>query len=186
MATQGTSQKTKPAGTGFSNGLYIKLANGSYQPIANALGGGIYTANSVVNAPGLHIVGGSASPLVTNTNKFVARDNGVYGVTVAAAATFPVLNGGNLATANTRVYTFFDSVNATTGANTLSVVAGADFASTRQPATTDFVFGDTTQAIVGYLIVTNASGANFVPGTTNLDATGITATFIDGNQMSVL
>lgn len=36
-----------------------------------------------------------------------------------------------------------------------------------------------SNACMGYVTVTNASGANFVPGTTLLDASGITATFTD-------
>lgn len=176
----GTSQKNKPAGTGYSNGLYIKKADGTYVPIVDANGGGYYSANSVLNAPSLKIVGGSASPLITNNALFRSKDNGILSTSVAANSTFPVLNGGNLATANTRVYTVLSSVNATTGAQTLSVVSGADFLTARGPVLlTDINLGDNTTAIVGFIIVANASGSNFVPGTTNLDASNVTTTFID-------
>jgi len=45
----------------------------------------------------------------------------------------------------------------------------------RPARTTDFNLGDGSLAIVGYLYIKNESSAVFIPGTTVLNASGITA-----------
>lgn len=195
MATQGPTQKTQPAGTGHQNGIYIKLADGSYQAVIDKNGNLVFSANCVTSAPGLEIAGGSGSALVSNTGTIKSRVSQTFGVPIAPNATFPVLAGGNLAfdngtvpdtTKSCRMYTFFLSVNTATGATTLSVQNGADFPKNRPATVSDVVLGDTTTAIVGYLYVKNESAAVFVPGTTHLDASGITASFSDAFGYNVL
>lgn len=140
-----------------------------------------------VNTAGLRIAGGSGSANADTSVGFSVVDNNVAGVPVAAATVLPVLNGGNLAfdngtvpvtTLSCRMYTFLASVNATTGATTLSVVHGNDFPKHRPMIPSiDINYGDGITAIVGYLYVKNESSAVFIPGTTHLDASGITAKF---------
>lgn len=194
-AQQGPAQTTQPAGTGFPSGIFIKLANGTYQPVIDASGNLVYSANCVTSAPGLEIAGGSGSALVSNTGTIKSRVKNTFGVPIAPNATFPILAGGNLAfdngtvpatTASCRMYTFFLDVNPATGATTLSVSNGVDFPKNRPATPNDVVLGDTTKAIVGYLYVKNESGAVFIPGTTHLDASGITASFSDAFGYNVL
>lgn len=152
----------------------------------------------VLQAPGLEIAGGSGSALVSNANAFALRqrvlsafgveNNAVFSSPVSANATFPVLGGGNLAfdngtvpqtTNSCRVYTFIGHVNTITSLVTIIAIEGADFPKHRPSYATDSNLGDGTGAIIGYLYVKNESSAVFIPGTTHLDASGITAIFTD-------
>lgn len=158
---------------------------------------GFYFRNAITNAPGLEIHGAS-SPLVKSANTFGVRVGNILGVPVtttdmpslATALNPNGVNPGNLAfddgtvpatTLSCRMYTFLVAVNKTTGATTLSVVCGFDFPKNR-PANvlTDVNLGDGTRAIIGYLYVKNETSSAFVPGTTDLDAAGITTTYGDG------
>lgn len=159
---------------------------------------GAYFHNAVLNAPGLAIsAGGSAT--VHSANTFGVRTQNTLGVPVTTT-NMPNLNtalrpdgvtvAGNLAfdngtvpdtTLSCRMYTFLAQVNTTTGAVTLSVVAGNDFPKNRPVnVTTDVNLGDGTRAVVGYLYVKNESAAVFIPGTTPLDTALITTSYGDG------
>lgn len=154
--------------------------------------------NCVLQAPGLEIAGGSGSALVSNANAFALRqhiaaaqgiqDNAFFSAPVSANATFPVLGGGNLAfdngtvpqtTNSCRVYTFIGKVNSQTAVTTITAVEGADFPKYRPSYATDSNLGDGSGAIIGFLYVKNESNAVFIPGTTHLDASGITTHFTD-------
>jgi len=187
------AQTAQPSGTGSTGGFYVKNADGTYAPIAdsfgNLLGGSIaYVANCVTSAPGLEVDPAAPHPLtVENANTFFIRQGalGTRSISYLVASTvFPTLTGGDLAfdngsqpvtTPSCRIYTFFASVDPVTAAVTLSVLYGADFPKHRPARTTDFNLGDGTKAIVGYLYVKNESSAVFIPGTTTLNASGITA-----------
>lgn len=148
-------------------------------------------SNAVLQAPGLQIHGGSASPLAQAANAFDVRNGAILGVQVAATTDMPSLATavnsasvavGNLLSNMCRIYTFLASVNPTTGVVTLSVVAGNDFTKSR-PANvyTDVYIGDGSKSVIGYLYVKNeiAASAPFIPNTTNLDASGVTSHFND-------
>lgn len=158
---------------------------------------GAYFRNAITSAPGLTISAGS-SPTVKSANTFGVRAGNILGVPVTTTnmpnlntATYPDGTAvGNLAfdngtvpqtTPSCRMYTFLCTVNVTTGATTLSVVAGFDFPKIRPVnVTTDVNLGTlSTTAIVGYLYVKNESAAVFIPGTTALDASGITTYYGD-------
>lgn len=166
--------------------------------VPTAYPNGIYTPfNGLTSVPGLEIVGISGSALVNNAELFtlIQGDSASY---VPQHSTFPVLSGGNLAfdngsqpvtTPSCRMYTFLATVNYATSAVTLSVVNGADF-SKHAPMhpSINISYGIAPQSsicVVGYLYVKNESNAVFIPGTTHLDATGITATFTDGYGYSI-
>ena len=170
---------------GTNAGIYQNY--GSTAVPAWALQSAVLNNNAVLQAPGLEKVSGTPA-LVTNANQFYVRANGYFSAAVAALTTFPVLAGGNLAfdngtvpqtTLSCRVYTFIAKVSATTGAVTLSVVNGPDFTKYAPATQAETNIGDGTGAIVGFLYVKNESSAAFVPGTTSLSTSGITATFTD-------
>lgn len=158
---------------------------------------GFYFRNAVTNAPGLEIHGAS-SPTVKSANTFGVRVGNILGVPVTTTDMPSLVTAvrpdgtvaGNLAfddgtvpatTLSCRMYTFLVAVSATTGATTLSVVCGYDFPKNRPVnVLTDVSLGDGTKAIVGYLYVKNESSAVFIPGTTDLDASGITTSYGDG------
>ena len=145
--------------------------------------------NCVTSAPGLEIA--TASHLtVENANTFFVRQGSSSSQMaisyVAASTVFPALTGPHLAfdngtvpepTNSCRCYTFFATVSPTApGTVTITVGYGQDFPKTRPAYASDFYLGDGTKAIIGYLYVKNESSAAFVPGTTALNTSGITAT----------
>lgn len=148
--------------------------------------------NGLTKAPGLEIVGGSGSALVNNANFFTLIYNDTASF-VLAHATFPVLGGGNLAfdngtvppsTLSCRMYTFLATVehDGPDATVTITVVNGSDFIKGRKMhPSSDITYGSTQTAVcpLGYLYVKNESNAVFIPGTTHLDASGITALFTD-------
>lgn len=158
---------------------------------------GFYFRNAVLNAPGLEIHGAS-SPLVKSANTFGVRSSDTLGVPVTttdmpslATATQPDgTTVGNLAfdngtvpptTNSCQMFTFLCAVNPLTGTTTLSVVAGFAFPKNRPVnVTTDVNLGDGTKAIIGYLYVKNETAAVFIPGTTDLDVSGLTTLYGDG------
>lgn len=148
-----------------------------------------FVSNCVTSAPGLEVAT-SAHLTVENANTFFIRQ-GVKGARyinyLAASTVFPTLTGANLAfdngtvpkTVNScRIYTFFAQIvngNTDSPSVVLSVAQGADFPKHRNAKTTDFNLGNGSLAIVGFLYVKNESNAIFIPGTTALNASGITA-----------
>ena len=83
------------------------------------------------------------------------------------------LTGANLATGYSRKYLLLvDAADAFTVQASDDKASAADCRFSSRPAD--------GKCILGILTVTNASGADFVPGTTLLGAAGITATYIDG------
>lgn len=154
------------------------------------------SVNCVTSAPGL-AVDSAAHLTVKNANAFHIRQ-GLTADKIAlsgiAATVFSALTGPNLAfdnggqpvtTPSCRMYTFFASVDPISSAVTLSVAHGNDFPKHRPAYITDVNVGDGTLAIVGYLYVKNESSAVFIPGTTLLNASGITATPADQFGYSV-
>jgi hypothetical protein len=146
--------------------------------------------NCCMTAPGLRIAGGAASEDVDNANTFSVRNNGYFSAPKTTTAI--ALTGPNLAfddgtvpatTGSCRFYTILATVSTTTGGITFSVVYGDDFTK-HAPATENYLnFGplglNSAPTIVGFVYVKNESTAVFIPGTTHLDAAGITARFID-------
>lgn len=157
---------------------------------------GAYFRNCILNAPGLAIHGAS-SPTVKSVNTFGVRAHNILGVPVtttdmpslATALNLSGLNPGNLAfdngtvpqtTNSCRMYTFLCDVNTTTGATTLSVVCGSDFTKYQAVNVLNNVnLSSGTLAIVGYVYIKNESSAVFIPGTTDLDAAGLTVSYGD-------
>lgn len=144
-------------------------------------------ANCCLTSPGLRIAGGSASPLAQAANPFGVRTNGAFPPATSSNTNMPALNGGNLAfdngtvpptTPSCRCYTFIQLADPVALTVSYLTIHGNDFPKNRwMNENTDINFGLGNGTILGFLYIKNESNAVFIPGTTNLDATGITATF---------
>lgn len=123
--------------------------------------------NCCTTSAGLVIGSGSkVKAKVANTINYVI-DGVLYQKTTAEIA----LGGANQATATACIYLI--SVNAS---GTLACTQGDPVASTATPVIPDL---PADSAPVGYVKVVNATGSNFQPGTTELDASGLTVTYVN-------
>lgn len=116
----------------------------------------------------------------------------VNGVVLSLAATDPLftLTGGNLAAGYVRRYLLlWDGAGLTVGTNTHVQQCVADVAIGSSAATAlaacRFQQPPAAQAVVGILSITNTTNA-FVPATTLLGATGVTAAYVDGPDLSLM
>ncbi len=148
-----------------------------------------YIKNCVMNAPGLAIKA-AESPLIKVGNTIRVKAEGFISLLKTTSdcpslATSLGVNGAasaNLSTGYYRIYTLLAAVNATTGLITYTWVHSndIDYNTMGQTAWVNKGnSGDKNKAIIGFALVFNNSGSDFVPGTTALDATGITLQCID-------
>jgi hypothetical protein len=149
-----------------------------------------YEISGCLSAPGLAI-GSGGKTTFKYANTVVAMVKGLLAdaVTTADAPALTTAKNsvdsvpGDLAIDYERAYTLLASINETTGALTFSLAASEDFAEGHVWKQTDFNFGnsknnDSHKAVIGVVIIANTTNA-FVPGTTALDATGVTVRYID-------
>lgn len=148
-----------------------------------------YIKNCVMNAPGLAIKA-EGSPLIKVGNTIRVKAEGVISLLKTTSdcpslSTSLGVNGvasSNLPTRYYRIYTLLAAVNPTTGVITYSWVHSNNI-DYNTMGRTDWVnkgnAGDKDKAIIGFALVFNNSGSDFVPGTTALDADGITLQCID-------
>lgn len=152
-----------------------------------------YQENCVMADPGLAIsAGGSALFKYANTIRM--KQDGVLSddVTTADAPALSDAVGpqnavtSNLADDYCRWYTLLGDVSKSAGTVTFSLVHGDDFAYDGTPPSLKYINhgndDDGGKVEVGYVLVVNRTGADFVPGTTALDdATedNITCTYIN-------
>lgn len=131
----------------------------------------------LLNSPVLAIKAAS-STVVKASAAFIANINGV--LVRKAANTDMAALAGTLATAKSAAWPFYiDATGAlTTGAKTADA---ADHASAVAliPATPDGL------ALIGILVLDNATGSNFVGGTTALDTASLTATYYNTNGVNL-
>ena len=156
-----------------------------------------YAENVCMAAPGLAIKA-TTSAIVKYANTFSFKANGRYSGSITTAdcpslalATEqqPYPSGtaavaGNLADGYYRIYTLVGTlaVTGTSGVTaTFSWIASSDVLSSGDLYNIGNVaFPDkANQAAIGFVIVKNASGADFIPNSTKLDASNITTTYID-------
>lgn len=155
-----------------------------------------YELNGCISAPGLAI-GSGGKTTFKYANTFQVKANGIISasVTTADAPALTTAKASNGTTPTTlaidycRVYTLLASINATTGAVTFSLAVGADFTEARATKMSDVNFGnaadnDSHKAVVGFIEIRNTTNV-FTPGTTALDATGVTTRYFD-NVVSLL
>lgn len=124
--------------------------------------------NYVANSAGLAIKAGS-SALAKSVNTILCWLNGV--LISKAAADMAALNGANVVTTNKNIYVF--CINAAGTLTTLAGTAAATVAAIVPPAIPNNV------AVVGWILVDNATGSDFVPGTTALDVGSLTVTYVN-------
>jgi len=149
-----------------------------------------YNVNGCLKAPGLTIGSGGKTTFAYG-NAFRVIANGYISDDVTAAdapalTTAKDKNGdtpGNLAIDYERAYTLLASVNKDTGAATFSLAASDDFAENHVWKIDDINWGnsannDSHKVVVGFCIISNTTNA-FVPGTTALDAAGVTVRYYD-------
>lgn len=148
-----------------------------------------YIENCVLNAPGLAISAGG-SPLVKVSNTIRVKANGLISLvkTTSDCPSLALSKGPNgvpstdLLTNFYRIYTLLAEINTVSGAISYSWVHSADIDSMTLSKTSYINqgnAGDEKKVIVGHAVVFNVSGANLVPGTTVLDASGILLECID-------
>ncbi len=149
-----------------------------------------YNVNGCLCAPGLAIgSGGKTTFSYGNTFRVISSGYISDDVTTAdaPALTAAVLSDGttpgDLAIDKVRVYTLLASVNKTTGAVTFSLACSADYDEGHVWKQDEINWGNSVnndghKAVVGFIEITNTTNA-FVPGTTALDATGVTVRYFD-------
>jgi len=146
--------------------------------------------NGAIKAPGLAI-GSGGKTTFSYANTFRVKANGLISddVTTADAPALTAAEDkdgdtpGELAIDYERAYTLLASVNVSTGAVTFSLAASEDFAEGHVWNVNDINWGnsvdnDSHKAVVGFIIIANTTNA-FVPGTTALDAAGVTVRYFD-------
>jgi hypothetical protein len=123
----------------------------------------------MLTSAGLAIVTGS-SPTARAVNAFVAIVDGTY-VRKAAATAMSALVG-TLPTANSALWAFYIDA-----AGTITTSAKSANAATHAAALALLPAVPANQTMIGFIIVDNATGSNFVGGTTALDAASVTTTY---------
>ena len=149
-----------------------------------------FEENRPLAAPGLAVGGGSKYTFKYG-NSVSCKANGIVS-TVTTTADAPALTTAKNKSGTTpttlaidycRVYTLLSAVNADTGAQTFTLVVGEDFPETRPMKMSDINFGnsadnDAKKAVVGWIYIFNTTNV-FTPGSTALDASGVTTRYFD-------
>lgn len=125
-------------------------------------------ANMVFNSAGLAIkTGGSA--LAKSVNTIFAIVDGV--LVKKAAADMAALSGSNVPDGSKNVYVFTVQVDGTL--KTYPGTAATTVGGITWPTILD------GEAVIGFAVVENGTGSNFVPGTTALDAASLTVSYVN-------
>jgi hypothetical protein len=124
--------------------------------------------NHIFNTGGLAIKAGSSALAKTvNTVYFIA--DGV--LASKAAADMAALSGSNVANGSKNVYVF--TVNASGTLATRAGTAATTLGGITWPTVPD------GEVVIGFIIVENGTGSDFVPGTTALDVGSLTVTYVN-------
>lgn len=144
-----------------------------------------YINNIARNAGGL-VIKTSSSAIAKTVNTVVVFINGVFNKKTAWDVSLTnytyISNNGALATS---AFTIADGYTTpatvyTDGTN-FAIWVGATTANTSNVSDADFDRSLTAKwyAIIGYIVIKNATGATFTGGTTALDTANLTVTYID-------
>jgi hypothetical protein len=163
-----------------------------------------YIENVPLLDPRLGIAGGGGSPDAHNVRHFYFKQNSELSGRISGwvgalwqlggAKGFGGVASSDLADGYTRVYTLLASLDST-GTPVYSAVFGNDLltgdiinwakdinlGNAVTDPTTNITDDDSKKAVIGYIIIDNGQGGGtpFVPGTTDLDAGGVNAEFIN-------
>jgi hypothetical protein len=155
-----------------------------------------YELNGCISAPGLAIGGGSKYTFKYG-NSVIVKANG-YISDVVTTADAPALTTAkkqdgttptDLAIDYWRIYTLLASVNILTGAITFSIAVSDDYPEDTVPEMKHVNWGnsgtnDSHKAVVGFVLINTTTNV-FTPGSTALDASGVTVRYFD-NVVSLL
>jgi len=137
----------------------------------------IYLQNQFVITPATLVIKAGGGTVPKSSSAFTAMAGGMR-QTKSADTDMSVL-AGTLATAKAALWAFYiDSAGTITTSTKTADAANAAAALALKPAI------PANKVELGYIIVANASGENFVGGTTALDATGITTTYVSNDGVS--
>ena len=150
----------------------------------------IQQENGCIKAPGLAI-GSGGKTTFSFANNLRIKANGMISddltATDAPALTTAEDKDGDtpttLAIDYERAYTLLATVNTSTGVVTLTLAVSEDFAEGHIWQLSDLNWGnsvdnDSHKAVVGFIIIANTTNV-FTPGTTALDAAGVTVRYLD-------
>lgn len=126
--------------------------------------------NACMTKAGLAIHG-SASALAKSVNPIAAL---VAGVPIRKVASDMPALAGTLATAKSAAWAFYID-----GTATLSTSAKTADAASHDAALKLLAAPPAGKALIGFLVIDNATGSNFVGGTTALDTGSLTVTYYD-------
>lgn len=123
------------------------------------------------------VIKAGGSPTVKAANAFSVIAAGV--VQTKTAATDMAALVGTLATAKAALWAFYiDSAGTLTSSTKTADAANANAALALKPAV------PSGKVEIGYIIVANATGSNFVGGTTALDAANVTTTYVSNAPLT--
>lgn len=131
--------------------------------------------NVLLANPTLAIKTGSSALAKYSAFSYLA--NGVFKTVAAADA--PALSGAVLATAYTRVAILYITAWGTLAWDYSDDVANTADLDLNKIVTQKRSLRGTEGVLVGYVIIKNATGSNFTPGTTALDTASLTVTYIN-------
>lgn len=125
---------------------------------------------AVLTKAGL-VIKTASSPIVKSASPVLACINGVY---IRKAASDMAALSGTLATAKSAAWAFYIDAN-----GTLSASAKTADSANHDAALALVPLPPVDVAQIGIVVIDNATGANFVGGTTALDTASLTVTYYD-------
>lgn len=176
MSNANIIDRSSPIAYKYRLGTRLEALQDQYNALLAAVER-IYLNNAhLLTAPVLAIKAGS-SPTVKSSGAFSAMAAGV--IQSKSADTDMSAIAGSLATAKSALWAFYiDSAGTISTSTKTADAADAAAALALKPAV------PANKVELGYIIVSNATGSAFVGGTTALDATDVTVTYVNSEAVA--